>query len=55
MQKIIRVRKKDAETSSFLGGRPPLIFRLRGRFPRPPAFDAHAYTSTIIQYLPTRL
>ena len=35
MPKIIRVRKKYVEISSFLGGRPPLIFRLRGT--RPPS------------------
>ena len=37
------VKKKVAEMSQFLGGRPPLISRLRGRVPRPPAFWAHAY------------
>ena len=34
-------RKKDAKISSFLRGRTPLIFRLRGtRPPHPPTFDA---------------
>ena len=36
-KKIFVSRKKDAEMSYFLGGRPPLIFRLRGtRPPVPP-------------------
>ena len=42
-------RKKDANISSFLGGRPPLIFRLRGtRPPVPSAFDAHVDKFTLL-------
>ena len=33
---VIRVKKKDAEISTFLGGRPPLIFRLQGTCPPVP-------------------
>ena len=36
--KLSCVKKKGTEISSFLGGRPPLIFRLRGTRPPVPRF-----------------
>ena len=44
-------QEKDAEITSFLGGRPPPIFRLRGTSLPSPAFDAHVLTH-VGMYIP---